>query len=161
MDRPATGRTMNAIVLLAAMAVLSFASAARADAIADVRAVLDTETRMFAVYDAKLAPKVYAPDVIWQNPFGVKLVGEAQVEQFLVRLFVRPGYRSGKDISAPVITDIRLIGPDAAAAWSEETSQGQVEDGKPIGRRRSHYLVVLRRRGGVWRITDEMIMDEK
>lgn len=156
---------MKSVVLAAALAVLSFASASRADdradQRADIRAVLNTEISLFNTYDATLSPKVYAPDVVWQNPFGVRLVGEPALRKFLVTLFSRPGYRSGKDISAPKITDIRMAAPDVAVVWSEETSQGQVENGKPIGLRKSHYLEVLRRRDGIWRVTDEMIMDEK
>jgi ketosteroid isomerase-like protein len=136
-------------------------SPAKADDLADVRTVLQTEIHLFAVYDASLCSSVYAPDVIWQNPFGVRLRSEAEVERFLTRLFQRPGYRSGKDTSAPVLTDVRLTGPESAVAWSEETSEGQIEDGKPLGLRKSHYLEVLRKRGGVWRVTDELIMDEK
>jgi uncharacterized protein (TIGR02246 family) len=152
---------MPSFAVFAALAAAASVSAARADDLADVRAVLQTEIRLFSVYDASLSSQVYAPDVVWQNPFGVRIRSEADLERFLTRLFKRPGFRSGKDISAPVVTDVRLIGPDAALAWSEETSQGQIEDGKPLGLRKSHYLEVLRKRGGVWRVTDEMIMDEK
>jgi ketosteroid isomerase-like protein len=149
------------LALIAAATALVTGPAARADDLADVRAVLTAETDMFARYDARMARGIFAPDVIWQNPFGVRFHSEADLEKFLTRLFERPGYRSGKDIGAPVITDVRLLAPDVAVAWGEETSQGQIEAGKPLGLRKSHYLDVLRKRGGGWRVTDEMIMDEK
>lgn len=151
-----------AVRLLAlSAAAMAFPLMSRADDLAGPRAILAAEVRLFASYDAKLAPRVYAPDVIWQNPFGVRLRGASAVERFLQRLFARRGYRSGEDVSAPVVTDLRLATPGLAVAWSEETSQGQVEDGKPLGTRKSHYLEVLRRLPMGWRITDEMIMDER
>jgi hypothetical protein len=54
-----------------------------------------------------------------------------------------------------------MLGPDVAVVWSEETSSGQVENGKPIGDRHSHYLEVLHRTAKGWLITDDMIMDER
>jgi uncharacterized protein (TIGR02246 family) len=152
---------MKTLAILAGLAALALAAPAWADDIADVRAVVQTEIRLFATYDAPLAAKVYAPDVIWQNPFGVRIHGEAELERFLTKLFARPGFRSGKDEAPPVITDVRILARDTAVVWSEESSSGQVEDGKPIGPRKSHYLEVLKKRHGVWRITDEQIMDEK
>jgi len=152
---------MKALSWFCAVAGVLSVSTARADDLADVRSVLAVEIRMFATFDETLAPKIYAPDVTWQNPFGVRFHSEAALQGFLARLFRRPGYRSGKDTSAPAITDVRLIGPDVAVAWSEETSSGQIEHGKPLGLRKSHYLEVLHKSGGAWLITDEMIMDEK
>jgi hypothetical protein len=152
---------MKGAALVAVVVAVMSASIARADDISDVRAVLNAEIKMFATYDAKLAPGIFTPDVIWQNPFGVRFHGEAELVRFLTDLFNRPGYRSGKDLSAPVVTDVRMLGPGLASAWSEETSEGQTEAGKSIGLRKSHYLEVLRKQGGVWLITDEMIMDEK
>jgi ketosteroid isomerase-like protein len=147
-----------------AAAALSFgaASAARADDVAEVRAVVEMEGRLFETRDVTLATRVFAPDVIWQNPFGVRFHGEADLERFLTGLFKRPGYLAGKTTSRPVFTDIALLGPAAATAWEEDVSEGQIDDatGKPIGVRKSHVLYVLRKRDDVWRIVDEMIMDE-
>ncbi len=138
------------------------ASAARADDIADVRAVIGLEGRLFDTHDATLAARVYAPDVIWQNPFGVRFHNEADLERFLTGLFKRPGFLAGKTTSEPVFADITLLGPTSATAWEEDVSQGQIDDatGKPIGVRRSHVLYVLQKRNGAWLIVDEMIMDE-
>lgn len=152
---------MKAVTLLVGLATVIVGSAARADDIGDVRAVLNAEIAMFADYDAKRVPAIFAPDVVWQNPFGVRIRSSAELEQFLTKLFQRPGYRSGKDISSPVVTDLKLLSPRDAVAWSEEDSQGQIEDGKPLGLRKSHYLEVLKKRSGAWRVTDEMIMDER
>jgi hypothetical protein len=146
---------------VAALAV-ALASAARADDVADVRATIELEGRLFDTLDATLAPRVYAPDVIWQNPFGVRFHKEADLKRFLTGLFKRPGYLAGKTTSQPVFTDITLLGPSSATAWEEDVSQGQIDDatGKPIGVRHSHVLYVLQKRNGAWLIVDEMIMDE-
>ena len=76
---------MNRTASLAALALLAAAGAARADDVADVRAVLGAEVRLFATYDATLAGSVYASDVIWQNPFGVRIRSEAELRAFLAR----------------------------------------------------------------------------
>jgi len=152
---------MKFVALIAGVAVVLAGSAARADDAADVRAVLKAEIDMFAAYDATQVPRIFAPDVVWQNPFGVRIRSSAELQRFLTRLFARPGYRSGKDVSSPVVTDVGFPRPGVAVAWGDEVSQGQIEGGKPLGVRRSHYLDVLTKRDGAWRITDEMIMDEK
>jgi ketosteroid isomerase-like protein len=143
---------------------LSFcmASAVCADDLADVRATVELEGRLFDTRDAKLAMRVYAPDVIWQNPFGVRFQSEAALERFLTGLFKRPGYLAGQETSKPVFADVTLLGPTSATAWEEDVSQGQIDDatGKPIGVRKSHVLYVLQKREGGWLIVDEMIMDE-
>jgi len=147
-----------------AIALLSLAAprAARADDIADVRAAVEMEGKLFDTHDAALASQVFAPDVIWQNPFGVRFHSEAQLERFLTGLFKRPGYLAGETTSRPVFTDVTLLDATSATAWEEDVSQGQVDDatGKPIGVRKSHVLYVLQKRDGRWSIVDEMIMDE-
>jgi uncharacterized protein (TIGR02246 family) len=115
----------------------------------------------WARFDADEVASTYAPDATWQNPFGVRLHGPGQLHAFLLRLFARPGYRAAKDTSPPTIQAIRMLGPDAAAVWSEESSTGQIENGKPLGDRHSHYLQVLHRTPKGWKITDDMIMDER
>jgi uncharacterized protein (TIGR02246 family) len=127
-----------------------------------VRAVIARENDGWAKYDAKEVASVFASDALWQNPFGVRLHGSAQLEKFLVKLFQRPGYRAAKDTDPPKITDIHFPSPTVAVVWSEESSQGQIDDhtGKPMGPRHSHYLEVLVKKDGAWKITESMIMDE-
>jgi len=138
------------------------ASAARADDLSDIRATIEREGRLFDTHDASLASRDYAPDVIWQNPFGVRFHNEASLEHFLNGLFKRPGYLAGNSTSTPVFTDVTLLSATSATAWEEDASQGQIDDstGKPIGVRKSHVLYVLQKRKGAWLIVDEMIMDE-
>ncbi len=126
----------------------------------DVRGVLAREIEGWAKYDAKQVASVFAADAIWQNPFGVRLRG-AELEDFLTELFQRPGYRSAKDTSAAKILDLRFPAPGVAVVWSDESSQGQIDDstGKPMLPRHSYYVEVLVKNDGVWKVTDSMIMD--
>jgi hypothetical protein len=68
----------------------------------------------------------------------------------------------GKDTSATKILDLRFPSPNVAVVWSDESSEGQVDDftGKPMLPRHSFYMEVLVKNGGVWKISDSMIMDQ-
>jgi uncharacterized protein (TIGR02246 family) len=129
---------------------------------AAVRAVAAQETAAWGKFDPKAIASLYTEDAIWQNPFGVRLHGSAQLEQFLTRLFARPGYRSAKETDEAKITDVRFPSPTVAVVWSEESSQGQIDDdtGKPMAPRHSHYLEVVVKKAGVWKISECIIMDE-
>ncbi len=129
---------------------------------AAVRAVVAQENEGWAKFDAKQVASVFTSDAIWQNPFGVRLHGSAELEKFLNNLFARPGYRSAKDTSAPKIMDIRFPSPGVAVVWSDESSEGQIDDqtGKPMLPRHSYYLEVFVKKDGAWKVTDSIIMDQ-
>ena len=148
-----------ALLLLSCAAVMS---AAQSTEEAKVRAVVEHENAGWSAFDAKQVASVFTADAIWQNPFGVRLHGSAELEKFLKNLFARPGYRSAKDTSPPKITDVKLLSPTAAVVWSEESSEGQIDDatGKPMLPRHSHYLEVLVKTDAGWKISQSMIMDE-
>ncbi len=159
-------RSSHVLLVFAALVMSGVACAQSASTGADeaaVRAVMQREIDGWAKFDAAEVASCYTPDTIWQNPFGVRIHGRDQLQQFLVRLFKRPGYRSAKDTSAPRITDIRILSPTSAAVWSDEKSEGQIDDesGKPMAPRSSHYLEVLVKKENAWLITDSIIMDEK
>jgi uncharacterized protein (TIGR02246 family) len=151
--------------VLAAMGLMICAPGgmrAQGDDEAAVRAVAAHETAAWEKFDPKEIASLYTSDAIWQNPFGVRLHGSAELEKFLTRLFARPGYRAAKDTDAAKITDVRFPSSTVAVVWSEESSQGQIDDetGKPMLPRHSHYLEVMVKKGGVWKISECMIMDE-
>lgn len=153
---------LHTVVVMAAAVVAVPGSSAMSSDTEAVRAVLVAENRMYDVYDASWATRFYAPEIRWQNPFGVRLMGEPAVQHFLVRLFSRPGFRSAQQVTAPTITDINILSSTTASAWSEEASQGQIRsDGSTVRLRKSHILYVLVKRDGRWLITDEQIMDER
>ena len=129
---------------------------------AAVRAVVLHELDGWSKFNPAQVASCYTVDTTWQNPFGVRIHSRAILESFLTNLFQRPGYRSAKDTTAPHITDIRILSPTSAVVWSEEKSEGQIDDatGKPMKPRYSHYLEMLVKKHGVWLISDSMIMDE-
>ena len=145
------------VCLLAALSQVGRAAAPEDD----VRAAFARNADGWSKFDADQIASTYATDAIWQNPFGVRLEGPNQIKAFLVRLFARPGYRSGKNTNPVKIQKIRFLGSDVAVVWSEESSTGQIENGKPLGDRHSHYLQVFHRTTSGWMIADDMIMDER
>jgi uncharacterized protein (TIGR02246 family) len=153
------------IKITLALALLSILTPlARSQQSADeaaVRAVIARETAGWDKFDSKQVASVFTEDAVWQNPFGVRLHGRAEIEKFLTNLMARPGYRGGKDTSPTKILDLRLTSPTTAAVWSDESSQGQTNDisGNPMQPRHSYYLEVLVKKNGSWLITDALIMD--
>jgi uncharacterized protein (TIGR02246 family) len=132
---------------------------------ADEAAIRAVEQRQNAGYDEHDAAKVvscFAEDMIWQNPFGVRIKSKEKLQKFLTNLFQRPGYLAAKDTSAPHITDIHMLSPTTAAVWSEEKSEGQKDDrtGQLMKPRYTHYLEVFVKKDGKWLVADSMIMDE-
>jgi len=129
---------------------------------AAVRAIAQKELDGWQKFDPAQIASCYAADIIWQNPFGVRITSRAVLQKFLTNLFQRPGYRSAKDTSPPQITDVRILSPTSAVVWSEEKSAGQIDDntGKPMKPRYSHYMETLVKKDGAWLITDSIIMDE-
>jgi uncharacterized protein (TIGR02246 family) len=152
-------------VVLAALSI-SFAAAAQSTEPggeeAAVRAVTAREIDGWAKFDAVQVAACYTADTTWQNPFGVRIHSRATLQNFLTNLFQRPGYRSAKDTTAPHITDVRILSPTSAVVWSEEKSEGQIDDatGKPMAPRYSHYLEVFVKKDGAWLVSDSIIMDE-
>src|SRR5580693_4754265 len=127
-------RSLAAPLAACVIFVVSGAACA-ADPRAGVNALVARNIEGWAKYDADEVAGTYADDATWQNPFGVRLQGPQEIKAFLLRLFARPGFRSGKDSSAPKIQSIRMLGTDVAVVWSEESSIGQIENGKPLGPR--------------------------
>ena len=126
-----------------------------------IRSVLARETEGWNNFNAKQVATTFTEDAIWQNPFGVRLHGNKEIEKFLTDLLARPGYRAGKSTAPTTILDLRLTSPTTAAVWSDERIEGLVNDfsGNPMQSRHSYYLKVLVKKDGVWKISDALIMD--
>jgi len=151
------------ILLGVLLLVLPSASAQKSSDEALVRALINHELDGWAKFDAKRVSSCFTADAIWQNPFGVRLHGSAELEHFLNNLFQRPGYRSATDSSAPKIMDVRHEGGDVWVVWSDESSKGQIDDatGNPMAPRHSYYMEVVVKTPAGFRISESMIMDEK
>jgi uncharacterized protein (TIGR02246 family) len=128
---------------------------------AAIRAVIARETEGWDKFDAKEIVSTYTDDVIWQNPFGVRIHGTADMEKFLTDLLARPGYRAGTSTTPAKILDVRLTSPTTATVWSDERIEGLVNDfsGNPMQPRHSYYLRVLVKKDGVWKTSDFLVMD--
>jgi uncharacterized protein (TIGR02246 family) len=152
-------KTFMLFLLLVTLPLFAWAQQSRDEA--DVRAVLAQETEGWNQFDAKKVASTFTSDAIWQNPFGVRLHGAAEIEKFLTDLLARPGYRAGKDTAPTRILDVRITSPITAAVWSDEQIEGLVNDisGHPMAPRHSYYLKVLVKKDGVWKISDALIMD--
>lgn len=128
---------------------------------AAIRAVLARETDGWNRFDPKEVASTFTDDLVWQNPFGVRLHGKAEFEKFLTDLLARPGYRAGQSTVPTTILDLRMTSPTTAAVWSDEKIVGVVNDfsGVTMPPRHSYYLKVLVKKDGVWKISDSLIMD--
>ncbi len=128
---------------------------------AAIRSVLARETDGWNRFSAKDVVATFTDDVVWQNPFGVRIHGKKDMETFLTDLLARPGYRAGTSTTPRTVLDLRLTSPTTATVWSDERIEGLVNDysGNPMQPRHSYYLEVLVKRDGVWKISDALIMD--
>jgi uncharacterized protein (TIGR02246 family) len=147
------------IVVIFALAIQTAHTQQSTDEAA-IRAALARETEGWDKFDPKEVLSTYTEDAIWQNPFGVRLHGTAEMEKFLIDLLARRGFRAGKSTSPTKILDLRLTSPTTAAVWSDERIEGLVNDysGNPMQPRHSYYLKALVKKDGVWKII-AMIMD--
>jgi uncharacterized protein (TIGR02246 family) len=128
---------------------------------AAIRGVIAHETEGWNTFNAGEILATYTEDVIWQNPFGVRLHGKNEVGKFLTDLLARPGYRAGTSTTPATILDLRLTSPTTAAVWSDERIDGLVNDfsGNKMAPRHSYYLRVMVKKDGVWKTSDFMVMD--
>jgi len=152
------GKVIAVIVLVLALQTAHTQQSADEAAI---RAVIAHETEGWDKFDPKEVVSTYTEDVIWQNPFGVRIHGRAEMEKFLTDLLARPGFRAGKSTVPAKILDIRLTSPTTAVVWSDEKIEGLVNDysGNPMQPRHSYYLRVLVKKDGVWKTSDFLVMD--
>jgi len=149
--------TLLAVVLLA----LPAAHPQQSTDEAAIRSVLAREAEGWDKFDPKQVVSTYTDDVIWQNPFGVRIHGTAEMEKFLTDLLARPGFRAGKSTVPVKILDLRLTSPTTAVVWSDEKIEGLVNDfsGNPMQPRHSYYLRVMVKKDGAWKTSDFLVMD--
>jgi uncharacterized protein (TIGR02246 family) len=126
-----------------------------------IRAVLAREQEGWDKFDPKEVVSTYTDDIIWQNPFGVRIHGTADMEKFLTNLLARPGFRAGHSTVPGKILDLHLTSPTTAVVWSDEQIDGLVNDfsGNPMQPRHSYYLRVMVKKDGLWKTSDFLVMD--
>ena len=106
-----------ALICLAALLCLAFPGARGQQPAEEraIRSVLARETDGWNTFNAEEVTSTYTEDVIWQNPFGVRLHGKKEVRKFLTDLLARPGYRAGTSTTPTTVLDLRLTSPTTAA----------------------------------------------
>ena len=152
----------KAVLVLATSLCLPAVLAAETPDEKAVRRTVEMELTAWDRYDAKGVVSFYTTDTVWQNPFGVRIHGSADLEKFLTRLFSRPSFRDTRTVIPVKITDVCMLSPTVATVWSEETIDLRIDPatGKPVRTRHSHYMEVLVKIRSDWKVSQSMIMDE-
>ncbi len=93
-----------------------------------IRSVLAREPEGWNNFDAKEVASTFTEDAVSQNPFGVRLRGNQEIEKFLTGLMAGPGYRAGKSTTPIKILDLRVTSRTTAPVWSDARIEGLVND---------------------------------
>lgn len=141
--------------------------ASEADATA-ISALMSRFSSSWARQDVDAVVAAYAEDAEWVNAFGMVYRGHTELRERFQSLFQRfPAPRSAdtaketssqSDGQPPRQVSLRYIGSEAAVVHIfTESSWGPSRDGSDV--RRVLVTYVLGKRGGVWKIVHQMIMD--
>ena len=84
-----------------------------------IRAVLARETEGWDKFDPKEVASTFTEDAIWQNPFGVRLHGNAEIEKF------RTGYSTNFAViqQQTYLAEAETTEILARAAWNKSAIQ--------------------------------------
>jgi len=131
-----------------------------ADSIA-VLQVIERRTEAMRTHDAHAERTIFAPNAVWINAFGRRLVGPDSIEAFLVRLYADSGY-AGSRMVREEAPEVRFIRPDVAVVHEYHEREGQrLADGTVIPVRRVHTTFVLSKDSGRWLVQYQFIGDER
>jgi uncharacterized protein (TIGR02246 family) len=154
-------RTPAAVLVLILFLAGNLAGQSRAaDSIA-VLHVIERRTEAMRAHDAHAERTVYAPDAVWINAFGRRLVGPDSIEAFLLRLYADSGYASSR-MAREEAPQVRFIRSDVAVVHEYHEREGQrLADGSVIPIRRVHTTFVLSKESGRWLVQYQFIGDER
>jgi uncharacterized protein (TIGR02246 family) len=103
---------------------------------------------------------IYAPDAVWINAFGRRIVGRDSIVAFLGALYAEPGY-AGSRIVRETPPELLFVRPDVATVHEFHEREGQrLADGSVIARR-THTTFVVSKEAGRWLIRYQHISDER
>ena len=109
---------------------------------------------------ADLQGAIYAPDAVWINAFGRRIVGRDSLVVFLGALYAEPGY-AGSRIVRETPPEILFVRPDVATVHEfHEREDQRLADGSVIARR-THTTFVVSKEAGRWLIRYQHISDER
>ena len=110
-------------------------------------------------FDASVLQGDYAEDADWQNAFGVRRHGSADIVAFVAGVVKRP-QNQGRHTTWGT-PQIRFIRPDVAIAWRDyQTGGNRAPDGSALPQRRTHSTWILAKDGGKWSIVSQVISDD-
>ena len=157
--RPMIGR----VILLTAMFVGlpgSLASQTRAADSAAIVHLVHQHVESMRALRANLQRAIYAPDAVWINAFGRRIVGRDSIVAFLGALYAEPGY-AGSRIVRETPPELLFVRPDVATVHEFHEREGQrMADGSVIARR-THTTFVVSKEAGRWLIRYQHISDER
>lgn len=133
----------------------AFAQRSPADEAA-VQRVLEETQAGWDQLDAAIFTRHFAQDADWENAFGVRRTGAANVRDFLIRIF--PRFQRSE--LSPAKYDVRFLGPDVAVGERRFELAGQTTpDGRPMLPRRVRTTMLLRREGDEWKVVVYRVAD--
>lgn len=145
--------------IVALLAIAAFGQAGSASDQAAIRAIVDHWRQTWDRFDASVLAGDYTENADWQNAFGVRKKGSAEIVAFVSAVVKRPTnqgrHTTWKD------PEIRFVRPDVAIAYRDyQTGGNKSMDGKDAPERSTHSTWILVKDGGKWRIASQVISDD-
>lgn len=129
---------------------------------AGVRAAVSKRIEGRTAFNARLSAEPFEEDAVWINAFGRRLVGRANIEEFLTQLYANQGFVGAEVTEPPAIAEVVFLRPDVAVARVFTRTRGQrLRDGTMIAERRSHNTMTLTREASGWKVRYEIVTDER
>lgn len=126
---------------------------------AAVKTIVDHWRQAWEHFDASILREDYADDADWQNAFGVRKTGSADILAFVGQVLKRSGVQGRRTTWGEI--HVRLVRPDVAVAFRDYQTVGhKTPDGRELAERRTHANWLLIKEGGRWRIASHVISDE-
>jgi len=124
-----------------------------------IRAIINHWQQTWENHDASVLAGDYAEDADWQNAFGVRLKGGAEIVDFVSKVVKRPNAQ-GRQTTWGEST-VRFVRSDVALAYRDYSTTGHMTpNGQEMPERKTHATWFLTKEGGKWRIASHVICDD-
>jgi len=126
---------------------------------AAIRTIVNHWQQTWENHDASVLAGDYAEDADWQNAFGVRLKGGAEIVDFVSKVVKRPNAQ-GRQTTWGEST-VRFVRPDVALAYRDYSTVGhKTPNGQEMPERKTHATWFLTKENGKWRIASHVICDD-
>lgn len=126
---------------------------------AAIRAIVNHWQQSWENFDASVLAGDYAEDADWQNAFGVRLKGSAQIVDFVSKVVKRPNVQGRQTTWGD--STVRFVRPDVALAYRDYSTVGhKAPSGQEMPERKTHATWFLTKDAGKWRIASHVICDD-